>query len=465
MFNKKKNDNNKENNSQWFSCFLLFVLIICLAIATSDFIYIRLALPFILTAIFLFLPEEFGLYSLAFFLPAINWNFYYHGLSVSLIDLLALSIFTAFVLKKIYARLFNRKKFHLRLPLLIPFGFFFLSAFISCFFADYIKDSIWYFVRWILFFYLVYVVFPVNAAREEKVLRRTVISFVFSGAIVAVAGLISIFTQDWTYQFVRVLPLSFGNIAPIGDNHNLLAEVLIVSIPFTLALKNWTALKKMQRWYDVLILFQAIIVLGTFSRAAWIALAVEIFILFFMSSRKKNPAVWVSILAVLIILSPLFYYMYKLQSDFSIGGSSTENRLIMTEIAWDNFLNKPVFGNGTGTFINFVADNIRFVAKYGAPLDSHGVLQKILLENGFLGIFAFLMVLWSYFTVVYKAAVKHANKNPWLLPIIIGGIGITVMEFFNTSYYKGKMWLPIALSLAAVNIVRAKSRTKKYAKN
>ncbi|HTW96186.1 MAG TPA: O-antigen ligase family protein [Candidatus Methylomirabilis sp.] len=458
-------DNNKEKNGWWFGFIWLAALIIGVAVAAGYFDFLRLALPFIFLAAFLFLPEEYGLYALALFLPAINWNFYYHGLLIPLVDLLGLAILAAFVIRKIYDRLFRRERFSLRLPLLIPFGFFLIAAFVSCFFANYIRDSLWYFVRWILFFYSVYLVFPVNAANKETVLRRAVVCLVGGGVITAAIGLISIFFQDWTYQFVRALPLSFGGLYPLGDNHNLLAEVLVVSFIFTQALKSWTTSVASRRWLDILTIFQLLILLVTFSRAAWIAVAVQIIIWFIISARRLGRSVWVMFFVGLVVLSPLFFYMYQLQSEFSIGISSTENRLIMTDIAWDKFLDKPIFGQGTGTFINFIADDIRFIAKYGAPLDSHGVLQKIILENGLIGLFAFLAVLWSYLTVMFRALKKYRQRYQWLLPLFLGSVGIIVMELFNTSYYKGKLWLPIALCLAAVNIIRRNERKKDYAKN
>ena len=42
-------------------------------------------------------------------------------------------------------------------------------------------------------------------------------------------------------------------------------------------------------------------------------------------------------------------------------------------------------------FINTIGTNIRFVAKYGEPLDSHGVWQKIFVEAGILGLIFFII--------------------------------------------------------------------------
>jgi O-antigen ligase len=247
-----------------------------------------------------------------------------------------------------------------------------------------------------------------------------------------------------------------------------LAEVLIVSLALTQSLKLWSSSRLQRRWLDVLTVFQALVLIGTFSRAAWIGLGAMILLWLVANGRKLSRSIWVILILALLILSPLFVYMYRLQTQYDIGVSSTENRLIMTDIAWDKFLDKPVFGQGDGTFINFIADDIRFIAKYGAPLDSHGVWQKLILENGLFGVFTFALLLASLFILLTRFWKKYGDRYPWFPPLVYATIGIVIMEFFNTSYYKGKMWLPIALALAAVNLLREKERRKpslKYGKN
>jgi len=151
-------------------------------------------------------------------------------------------------------------------------------------------------------------------------------------------------------------------------------------------------------------------------------------------------------------------YMYKVQSDFAIGGSSTASRLLMTEIAWHDFTLKPFFGWGSGQFENLLGADVRFVAKYGEPLDSHGVWQKVLAENGLFGAITFTGIFGSLIIIFYRVLKKYPGEIKLLLPIFLGGFCMFVVQFFNTSYYKGKLWLPVALGLCAINIIRKKYR-------
>ncbi len=461
MLNLKLPENNK--NVAWLviGCLaVLFLAAMLLAPSHPSLLWVIAVLGFF---VLLWKKPQYGLYLMAFFLPVIGWNFNFvalKNLEIPFIDLLSLAVFTAFLLKTLYLLFFDRKKFRLKFSLLIPFLFFFASVTVSNLLSDQVLLNIWYSVRNVLFFYLIYLVMPVNIIKNEKILKNTLLCFAASGLATAVMGVVSIFGQDWHYQFVRFMDVPIFGVYPLGNNHNLLAEVLIVTIFFTQALKYWYRSARAGRVINLLSIFQVLVLLGTFSRAAWIALAAQV-ILFLAYTDKATRRRWLVVLFFcVILLSPLALYMYRLQSEFSIGGSSTENRLIMTEIAWDKFIERPIFGYGSGQFVNLIGDDIRFIAKYGAPLDSHGVWQKILAENGLFGVFTFALFFGSILVVFHRTLQRKWAERELLLPIFLGGVGMFVIQFFNTSYYKGKLWLPIALGLAAISLAREKARAK-----
>jgi hypothetical protein len=71
---------------------------------------------------------EIGLYLMAFFLPVIGWLFYWHGLVIPIIDLIAVLTFLAFFIHLVFQFFFQvatplKLKFPLWLPFLIFFGF------------------------------------------------------------------------------------------------------------------------------------------------------------------------------------------------------------------------------------------------------------------------------------------------------------------------------------------------------
>lgn len=442
-----------------FAFFLFLVLMV-----SSLYLQAVVGLVFlgVLLFIFAFFPE-LGLYAMIIFLPFTEWHFeFFEKLEVPFIDLLAIVVITGFFLREIYLLLFDREKSKIFFPLFLPFLLFFLSITVSNLLSVNISVNIWYSIRWILLFYFAYIVFPANVIRDKRVFKNALVCFVISGLAVAAMGFISLFLQEWQDQFVRVVPISIFGIYPIGINHNLIAEVLIVSTFFTLALRACFESLKTKRFLEILAIFQALILIGTFSRAAWIALFLQVVVYFFYIKGKSLKNVIVPISLGLIIILPLMFYMFKLQNEYSIGGTSTQSRVVALQVVFEKFQENPMFGFGSGEFINILENNTRFIAKYGAPLDSHGVLQKVLVENGVFAFLFFIVFIWGIVQIFYTKLKEYKKYYKILLPIILGAFGMFVIQIFSTSYYKGKMWLPVALGLAAFNIIKINS--KKYAR-
>ena len=63
------------------------------------------------------------------------------------------------------------------------------------------------------------------------------------------------------------------------------------------------------------------------------------------------------------------------------------------------------------------------------------------------------------FKVFYNSLKIYQKCNPWLLPLYLSAGGALFFQIFNTSYYKGKVWLPITLCLVAISLLE-----KYYAK-
>ncbi len=430
---------NKHNN--WI---LLNFLILIFIISLITFPFFPLITSFVflgfLILFALAIKPEIGLYLMILFLPVINLNFNFKNFEIPFIDLLTIVVLISYLLRIIFTSLFftvNKSK-RITLPFVLSFLMFFISISIGNLLSNDIFINIWYSLRWIMLFYLGYVFLPVNIIKEKNILRNSLFCFLASGLWVAIFGLISLTQQDWYNEFIRIRSISVFGTYPIGYNHNLIAEVLIVTIFFSLALKYWFKSIRANRVINLFALFFGLVLLGTFSRAAWLVLFIQIAIYFFYKNRKYIKKIVLPLIIALIIFSPFAIYMVKLQGQYEIGVSSTENRLLMAQISWQAFKERSFFGEGSGQFINLVADDIRFRAKYGEPLDSHGIWQKILAENGLFGILTFIVFIFYIFNKMRKSLKVYKSELNLLLPLVIGSLGIFLFEFFNTSYYKGK---------------------------
>jgi O-antigen ligase len=240
------------------------------------------------------------------------------------------------------------------------------------------------------------------------------------------------------------------NSYPFGENDNLVAEFLNVGVFFVLVIKEFLKDKRQKRIADIIFILTAIGIILTFSRTGWITLMLQLAIYIYYrikyTQQEKLSTVFI-ILIFAVILSPLVWKMGVLQDS---NTSSTENRLLLTEISINAFKDKPMFGQGSGEFIHLVDNNIRFRAKYGDPIDSHGVLQKVAAENGIFGLATYLFILAYLARFSFLAIKKYYPQVKWVLPFALAALGGIFFQFFNTSYYKGKVWFPMLLFILAI---------------
>lgn len=415
---------------------------------------------FLITA---FKPK-IGLYLLAASLPVIGRDFYVYNLVVPAADLIALLVLLGFVFNLLFISLFKPKiKIVLSWPLFFPFAIFFLAHLLSIIFSNQVLSSLYYFLRWPLFLYLAYILVPANIIKDTKTLKRAVIIVFLSSLVVLISGYLSLYGQDLSNTFFRLKSLYIFNSYPFGENHNLIAEFLNIGVFFVLIIKEFLKNKRLRRLADVLFVFTALGIILTFSRTGWITLFLQsaVYIYYRLKHNpKEKTAILVVVLLAVAILSPLFWRMSLLQ-DKNI--SSTENRLLLTEISLEALQGKPLFGHGSGQFINLVDNNIRFTAKYGPAVDAHGMMQKILAENGLFGLAAWLFLLFYIVKISWQALNKYYPRVKWMLPFSLAVLGGIFFQFFNTSYYKGKVWFPIILFLLALQFTN--QRYDKKSKN
>lgn len=434
-----------------------------LSFLSSNYLLAAAAIAFIFSILLFFLKPIFGLYLMALLLPLTGLALSYRGLELPLIDLLSLIVLSSFSLKHLYLAFFAPTREQLKFPAGIFFLLFFLATLLSSGLNDETWSHLWYAVRWILFFYLAFVVLPFNLIKEEKVLKRSLILVSVGGLAVALMGFVSLFLQDWSDSFFRVKPWPIFGQWIFGENYNLLSEFLVMSGFLVLSLKYWSKSLKLNRLINALAVFMLAVGFLTFGRTAWISISLQVIAYFsiYYFVIKKRKLSWsvalFSLFLFLLLLSPFFVKMLSLQE---ANFSSTQNRTLLTRISWEAFKQKPFFGYGSGSFVSLVSDNTRFVAKYGDPLDSHGFGQKVLAENGLIGLLLFGLFLFFIFKPIFKAGFKYHSDYKLLLPLLLSSTGVFFYQLFNTSYYKGRVWLPIALALVAADLIRRKREVK-----
>jgi O-antigen ligase len=463
----------ERSNMIWFWICLIFLVaaFIVLGYPLTIF-YILLGIGLIL----LFLKYHWlGLYALILAAPFIGLvvevptggvgfvsEFFSGSVDFPLVDGIAILLFAAWLIKSIYlwkVRKFDRWQIYF--PGILFFGAFIGIALLSVLMAGELwLQSLKYCIRPIMFFYLMFLVLPYNLIRSKEILRRCFQIFYGAGVFSAIVGLISLFILPTAGLLRRATPIGYWGISPLGENHNLLAEVLVAALPIGVILFHQTKNKWISLALIISNLLVFVIALLTFARTAWIAIFFQIIIYFALVYRHKLAEIAKYVIIFLLLISPLVGLMYVFSTSY-VAVSSTETRLMLSEIALDMMKQSPVLGQGAGTFVEYVANTYLFTFEFGQPMDAHGVLQKVGGEMGIAGLIA-LALMFGY--IIYRLYRSYrylpaASQGKYVIILCLAmSVGSIVYQLFNTNYYSPKLWIPIALALAATKVYKHEER-------
>ena len=466
----------------------ILILLLPLAIVTLLFLNlfsiekaIFAVMLVLLLASFVFRPE-LGVYGMIFSLPftfiSFKLPFQVIGEGVlPLPDLISIFAFLGFVLNCLFFHLFRGAHKKIHWPVFGPFLFFMSAVIISSLFSNEVWKSLWYSLRTIFVIYWFFIFLPYNVLDNFRKFKKAMLSFALSALGLSTLAVYTLSQQNFAKEFVRFRMLNEDSQAivasflsrisdksiimyPYATEHLLLAEFLLAEFFITLALRNLYH-DRTRRFLNMLLIFVFIVLFGTFSRGIWLCLMVIGLIYGFNFLKRNFRKYSLLVLLALMISSPLFYHMYKIQSDYRVGGSSNENRMLSFNVAMNSFVDRPMLGRGSGEFVRVVARDIRYVSKFGKPPDAFGFWQKITVENGLIGMVAFLYFSFYVLRMVWQK-MKIEKYKFVLLPISAAALSVYLFELTNVSYYTGKMWLPIGLLLAAINILDKNEKIVKY---
>lgn len=221
--------------------------------------------------------------------------------------------------------------------------------------------------------------FPIGAA-----LLLAVCSFLVFRRSVLEAG----FEDTYHFRFL---------FSPLGYITNIWAEVLLM-------LSGWICL--MRRWVLPLQLVCLVAILLSFSRGAYIALAVYLlFALFFFPKTEKLRLLLPAGMAILLVV----VFMPKefnttLQMDQTVSQQqSTQSRITATEAAWHVFKERPLLGYGNRNYMYAVDPLLGQDSTKPFTSIAPNLPVQLLVEKGIVGTLLYLFVgivvcriLWRY---------------------------------------------------------------------
>jgi O-antigen ligase len=256
--------------------------------------------------------------------------------------------------------------------------------------------------------------------------------------------------------------------------HNSYAAFLLLTWPLAFALVR-------RHRGHFFILIGAILLLTlllTFSRAAYVALALQALLLAFwwLSGRRRAPApvpektedsgakprssvlylAFGFLAAVLILLVFTGFYgslAARLSSIWNAADYSLQGRLTFWSVAWEMFTRFPLFGVGWGNFgyhYTYLQPSWHYYAT-----DAHGAVFKVMSEAGVWGLVfgAVLLVRYLFRLRTANALIRPGNLWPQRLMLVaLAGFAAHALVDFDFTYLANLVFLAVllAVSLGAV---------------
>jgi O-antigen ligase len=246
---------------------------------------------------------------------------------------------------------------------------------------------------------------------------------------------------------------------------NALANYIEVLFPLSLALLLARA-RGFLRWLSLVALVFALIGLFlTFSRAGWGASLIGIGVVLLLSGAfgvirgSKVIAVGLFLSAALGIATLALWPTIS-QRVSVFGSNSWLVRTGTIQVATQMIREHPWLGVGINNYVQLAPDYVPWdMSPLFGQLNAHNLFYLITAETGFLGLAAFVLLLWTILTAGYKIA---RSKRDYLSPVVIGILGgllsLVAHALFDWLFFYDPIyalfWFQVGILVAIRDIVR-----------
>lgn len=315
----------------------------------------------------------------------------------------------------------------------------------------------------------------VNLIRSSDWVKRCIFSFVFSGVLSALIGILQIFIGGFEGGWLDQTAFSYISvrITSTFDNPNVFASYLVLLIPyvfneFMFSEKLGEKIAK----FGIFIML-AVCMIETWSRGAWISLAVALVAYLLMYSKKTVPYValgGIALAAGIPFIAPNVYdrlLSVGNRADTSIGYRVSIWKSVLRMIS-ENWLTGIGYGQAAfqSLYLPFAYSGA-LAAKH-----AHSLYLQILVEMGAVGLVLFILVILLFVQNVfeYLYRIGDANKKGRVIAGISAILGILVMGFADHIWYNSRtflaFWLVISVTASQTRIgLGEREKTAEYTKN
>jgi len=211
------------------------------------------------------------------------------------------------------------------------------------------------------------------------------------------------------------------------------------------------------------------VVLNTYSRGAYLVLAIDVVLILFVFEKRFNPLIAFAGLTILILLIPFLPASYRdrfftlsvftaengIYQDTSFRGRTSE---MLTGLTM--FASHPILGVGAG---NYPTNYQHYAQLIGIEFraqarDPHSLYVQLLAETGILGTIAFLGMVFFLIRALNRACRNielspHLHDwLPWISSIRLAIISYLLTSIFLHNAYIRYFWILVAMALAGIQI-------------
>jgi len=324
-----------------------------------------------------------------------------------------------------------------------------------------LRDLAIYFFAFVLFFVLI------NQIESKKELK------VFLNLLLLGAFFVSLYG---IYQYLVGTPLPAGwvdveqnpairtRVYSVFGNPNVLANYLVLLIPFSFALLLGTKKIAAKISYFALAAMLCLTLLLTFSRGGWLGLLVGLLVFALLKDRRMLILILIGLLAGAALLPDVF--LQRLSTIGSPRDTSNAYRIRVWQESMGIVEDFPLTGVGLGHEAFMRIYPLYMLDREKSPFHTHNSYLQILVETGIIGLIVFLWLLASYFKRGLKAVASCRDQELKYLMIasMSATVGILTQGIGDVIIYLPKItilfWLNIALLFLCIKIAEQQAATQ-----
>ena len=251
------------------------------------------------------------------------------------------------------------------------------------------------------------------------------------------------------YQYIVAVPIPSNwtdqaeasvrtRVFSIFGSPNIMGDFMVLFAPMAAGLAYWFKDKRAKLFFWLVTLCMCFSCLFTMSRGAWVAMAVTILIFALLVDRRLIGLMCIALVCSLFLPFVASRIGYLLTPEFA---ASTNNggRGSRWDIALGYLAMSPVFGFGLGMFGGAVAMQTK-VYSWISYFYVDNYYLKILVEMGYIGFTAFLLMLFCLLLTglraVYRTAKapKESTVHPLCAGMFAGLCGVLVHCYFENIF-------------------------------